>query len=156
MFSGTNGRFTSGIFAPLRYVLGHLFFRGKHCRALNRVYPVKHGNSRVPDCRVAVLCDNRVVERKRLDFVPAVKGEIFLGSGESNRRGLSAHIGCEDAERVHFSADLLGDDNLCQVYKKRPKLCKQYPKKKLAFYAEMPDGCGYYVEKKSFRDYLHK
>ncbi len=47
-------------------------------------------------------------------------------------------------------------DNLCSVYDKRPLICKKYPQKKLSFYAKMPEGCGYYVEKKSFDDYLNK
>ena len=45
-------------------------------------------------------------------------------------------------------------DNLCSVYEKRPGLCRKYPQKRLAVYAEMPDGCGYKVIKKSFKDYL--
>ena len=45
-------------------------------------------------------------------------------------------------------------DNLCSVYEKRPRLCRKYPQKRLAVYAEMPDGCGYKIVKKSFKDYL--
>jgi hypothetical protein len=42
------------------------------------------------------------------------------------------------------------------VYEKRPRLCRKYPKKHIGFYAEMPDGCGYKVIKKSFDDYMKK
>lgn len=55
-----------------------------------------------------------------------------------------------------FGCKYLTEDKLCSVYKKRPLMCKKYPQKKLSFYAEMPDGCGYYVEKKSFKEYLDK
>lgn len=47
-------------------------------------------------------------------------------------------------------------NNLCSVYDKRPRLCRSYPQKRLARYAKMPDGCGYTVVKKSFKDYLDK
>lgn len=53
-----------------------------------------------------------------------------------------------------FACKNIGDDGLCKIYDKRPRLCRKYPKKKLSFYAEMPDGCGYKVIKKSFTDYL--
>ena len=46
--------------------------------------------------------------------------------------------------------------NLCSVYDKRPRLCRSYPQKRLAVYAKMPDGCGYTVVKKEFKDYLNK
>lgn len=55
-----------------------------------------------------------------------------------------------------FGCKYLTEDKLCSVYEKRPLMCKKYPQKKLSFYAEMPDGCGYYVEKKSFKEYLDK
>lgn len=45
-------------------------------------------------------------------------------------------------------------DGLCKIYDKRPKICRKYPQKKLSFYAEMPDGCSYKVNKKTFKDYL--
>jgi len=55
-----------------------------------------------------------------------------------------------------FGCKYLGEDNLCSVYEKRPLLCRRYPQKKLSFYAEMPDGCGFTVVKKSFKEYLNK
>lgn len=64
--------------------------------------------------------------------------------------------GKDEFGNTFFSCKYLGNDKLCTVYNKRPRLCRQYPKKKLAFYAKMPEGCGFYVEKKSFADYLNK
>ncbi len=46
------------------------------------------------------------------------------------------------------------ETNLCVEYGKRPIMCRRYPQKKLSFYAQMPEGCGYYIEKKKFKDYL--
>ena len=53
-----------------------------------------------------------------------------------------------------FACKYIGDDGLCTVYEKRPRLCRSYPKKKLNHYAKLPDGCGYRVNKKDFKDYL--
>lgn len=64
--------------------------------------------------------------------------------------------GKDELGNTFFGCKYLGNDKLCTVYKKRPRLCRQYPKKKLSFYAKMPEGCGFYVEKKSFKDYLNK
>ncbi len=53
-----------------------------------------------------------------------------------------------------FACKYIGDDGLCTVYNKRPRLCRSYPKKKLNHFANLPDGCGYRVIKKDFKDYL--
>ena len=53
-----------------------------------------------------------------------------------------------------FACKLVGEDGLCTVYKKRLKMCKEYPKKFIHFPAELHDGCGFYVEKKKFNDFL--
>ncbi len=48
----------------------------------------------------------------------------------------------------------LDDDGLCSVYDKRPKLCRNYPRRTISFNAEMIDGCGFKIIKKEFKDYL--
>lgn len=53
-----------------------------------------------------------------------------------------------------FSCKYIQDDGKCSVYDKRPKLCRNYPKKKLNHYLKMPDKCSYRVVKKDFREYL--
>ena len=42
----------------------------------------------------------------------------------------------------------------CGIYKFRPFICRNYPKKSINFNAQMPDGCGYKIIKKDFKDYL--
>ena len=48
----------------------------------------------------------------------------------------------------------LKENGECGIYKFRPFLCRNYPKKNISFNAQMPDGCGYKVIKKEFKDYL--
>jgi len=50
---------------------------------------------------------------------------------------------------------LQNQDGTCSVYEKRPKFCRDYPKKFLNFYGVFQDGCGYKAEpEKNFEDYL--
>ena len=39
---------------------------------------------------------------------------------------------------------------------KRLQMCRKYPAKRIKFYAKLPEGCGYKVNKKDFKDYLKK
>ena len=55
-----------------------------------------------------------------------------------------------------FACKYVKEDGLCSVYNKRLKMCKNYPNKFIHFPAQLHEGCGYYVEKKSFNDYLYK
>lgn len=48
----------------------------------------------------------------------------------------------------------INQDGSCSVYNKRPSLCRNYPAKYIFFNAEMPEGCGYRIIKKEFKDYL--
>lgn len=54
-----------------------------------------------------------------------------------------------------FACKYVGDNGLCTVYKKRLKMCKNYPLKKVPFYANLHEGCGFKIEKKFFQDYLN-
>lgn len=53
-----------------------------------------------------------------------------------------------------FACKLVSEDGLCTVYNKRPKMCRNYPRKKIKFSGNLHDGCGYKIIKKSFEDYL--
>ncbi len=60
----------------------------------------------------------------------------------------------EDGNLI-LSCKHIQSDNLCAIYSKRPKICKNYPKKIVYKNVNMPDGCGYRVYKKEFKDYLN-
>jgi len=53
-----------------------------------------------------------------------------------------------------LSCKYLNPNGKCNVYSLRPLVCRNYPKKYIHFRGEMPDGCGYKVLKKDFKDYL--
>ena len=53
-----------------------------------------------------------------------------------------------------FACKLVTKDGLCSDYKHRLPMCRKYPAKKVKFYAKLPDGCGYKINKKDFKDYL--
>lgn len=53
-----------------------------------------------------------------------------------------------------FACKYVTEDGLCSVYKKRLKMCKIYPNKKILYPAKLHEGCGYSVVKKDFKDYL--
>ncbi len=59
----------------------------------------------------------------------------------------------ENGELI-LSCKYLQTDGKCSVYNKRPFVCRNYPAKIINFNAEMPDGCGFKVIKKEFKDYL--
>jgi len=46
------------------------------------------------------------------------------------------------------------EDGSCKIYKFRPFVCRNYPKKRIFYNAEMINGCGYEVIKKKFKEYL--
>lgn len=62
--------------------------------------------------------------------------------------------GKDDEGRLIFACKLVSPEGLCTVYKNRLPMCRKYPAKRIHFYAKMPDGCGYTVHKKDFKDYL--
>lgn len=53
-----------------------------------------------------------------------------------------------------FACKYVTDDGLCSVYKKRLRMCKNYPNKKIMYPAKLHDDCGFSVVKKDFKDYL--
>lgn len=53
-----------------------------------------------------------------------------------------------------FACKYVTDEGLCSVYEKRLPMCKRYPASKIFYPADLHDGCGYRVIKKTFKDYL--
>lgn len=56
--------------------------------------------------------------------------------------------------KLIFACKLVSPEGLCTVYNKRLAMCRRYPAKQIRFYTKMPEGCGYTVIKKDFKDYL--
>lgn len=63
-------------------------------------------------------------------------------------------IGKDNSNNLILGCNKQKEDGKCSIYKYRPLLCRNYPKKRINFNAEMIDGCGYRVIKKNFKDYL--
>ena len=64
--------------------------------------------------------------------------------------------GKDEEGNLIFSCKYVTEEGLCSVYDKRPLMCRNYPAKKLAVFADMPDGCGYKIIRKNFKDFLDK
>ena len=62
--------------------------------------------------------------------------------------------GRDENNNIILSCKYLTPDGKCSVYDKRPKLCRDYPKKSISLNLAMPNDCGYKVIKKDFKDYL--
>lgn len=59
----------------------------------------------------------------------------------------------ENGELI-LSCKHLNTDGSCNVYKFRPFVCRNYPKRIINSNLDMPDGCSYKIVKKEFKDYL--
>lgn len=53
-----------------------------------------------------------------------------------------------------FACKYVDENGHCTDYKNRLLMCKRYPAKRVYFNPKLHEGCGYYVEKKDFKDYL--
>lgn len=53
-----------------------------------------------------------------------------------------------------FACKLVTPEGLCSDYKHRPRMCRNYPAKRVAYKAQLHEGCGYKVNIKTFQDYL--
>lgn len=53
-----------------------------------------------------------------------------------------------------FACKMVTPEGLCSDYKHRPRMCKNYPAKRVAYKAQLHDGCGYKVNIKTFEDYV--
>lgn len=64
--------------------------------------------------------------------------------------------GKDEYGNLIFACKLVTPEGLCSDYKHRPRMCKNYPAKKVAYRAELHKGCGYKVNVRTFKDYLKK
>ncbi len=62
--------------------------------------------------------------------------------------------GKDEAGNFIFACKYVSKEGLCTVYKKRPKMCRVYPNRKINYSADLHENCGYKIIKKSFKDYL--
>lgn len=53
-----------------------------------------------------------------------------------------------------FACKMVTPEGLCSDYKHRPRMCKNYPAKRVAYKAQLHEGCGYKVNIKTFEDYV--
>ena len=53
-----------------------------------------------------------------------------------------------------FACKLVTKDGLCPVYDKRPRMCRNYPAKRIFYPGKLHEGCGYKVNIKTFEDYM--
>ncbi len=53
-----------------------------------------------------------------------------------------------------FACKLVTPEGLCTDYKHRPRMCRNYPVKRIFYPAKLHDDCGYKVHIKKFDDYL--
>ena len=60
----------------------------------------------------------------------------------------------EENGEIVLSCKYLNPNGLCNVYKQRPSVCKNYPAKTINFNGKMIEGCGFKITKKEFKDYL--
>ncbi|MFA6988887.1 MAG: YkgJ family cysteine cluster protein [Candidatus Gastranaerophilaceae bacterium] len=66
-------------------------------------------------------------------------------------------VGKDEEGNLIFACRLVDENGLCTVYKKRLRMCKNYPKKFIYHNGKLHEGCGYSVKpEKSFDDYLKK
>lgn len=60
----------------------------------------------------------------------------------------------DDNKELILSCKHLNKNNECNIYNKRPRLCRNYPSKYIYKNLEMPDACSFSVKNKEFKDYL--
>ena len=62
--------------------------------------------------------------------------------------------GKDEEGNLIFACKLVSEEGLCTDYEHRLSMCRKYPKRFVKFPAILHDGCGYKVQKKSFKDYI--
>ena len=55
-----------------------------------------------------------------------------------------------------FACKMVTPEGLCSDYKHRPRMCRNYPAKRVAYKAQLHEGCGYKVNIKTFEDYVNE
>ena len=53
-----------------------------------------------------------------------------------------------------FACKLVTPEGLCSDYKHRPRMCRNYPFKRIFYPAKLHEGCGYKINIKKFDEYL--
>ena len=64
--------------------------------------------------------------------------------------------GRDDEGNLIFAYKLVTPEGLCSDYKHRPRMCRNYPAKRINYPGKLHEGCGYTVHIKKFDDYLKK
>lgn len=64
--------------------------------------------------------------------------------------------GKDEEGNLIFACKLVTEEGLCSDYAHRLRMCRNYPAKKIAYKAQLHEGCGYKVNIKTFSDYLDK
>jgi hypothetical protein len=62
--------------------------------------------------------------------------------------------GKDDEGNLIFACKLVTKEGLCSDYNHRPRMCRNYPAKKINYQGKLHEGCGYKVEVKKFENYL--
>ena len=62
--------------------------------------------------------------------------------------------GVDENKNIILSCKHIQNNGLCAIYRKRPNICRNYPKNYNNIRYELIDGCGFKVSKKEFKDYL--
>lgn len=62
--------------------------------------------------------------------------------------------GKDEEGNLVFACKMVTPEGLCSDYKHRPRMCKNYPAKRVAYKAQLHEGCGYKVNIKTFEDYV--
>lgn len=55
-----------------------------------------------------------------------------------------------------FACKMVTPEGLCSDYKHRPRMCRNYPAKRVAYKAQLHERCGYKVNIKTFEDYVNE
>lgn len=62
--------------------------------------------------------------------------------------------GKDEEGNLVFACKMVTPEGLCSDYKHRPRMCRNYPAKRVAYKAQLHEGCGYKVNIKTFEDYV--
>ncbi len=62
--------------------------------------------------------------------------------------------GKDEHDNFIFACKYVQENGQCSVYKNRLAMCRRYPVPKIKYPASMHEGCGFIIQKKTFKDYL--
>ncbi|MBU1863410.1 MAG: YkgJ family cysteine cluster protein [Candidatus Omnitrophica bacterium] len=100
--------------------------------------------ARAGSCLNCGRCCRHVYLRDRGKLVSSFHECLLLVKADTSMRNFVAKGANENGE-LYFACDLVGRDNRCKVYQKRPMLCRTYPDMSMLRYGAIPkDDCGFY------------